>query len=56
MPFTTYGVAPQRDDAVVGFSADTAISEATSLYLRYEGDVSGEDSAHAVTAGLRITW
>jgi outer membrane autotransporter protein len=37
MPFTTYGVAPQRDGAVVGFSANTAIAEATSLYLRYEG-------------------
>jgi len=26
---------------VVGFSANTAIAEATSLYLRYEGDISG---------------
>jgi len=31
----------QRDGAVVGFSANTAIAEATSLYLRYEGDISG---------------
>jgi autotransporter-associated beta strand protein len=56
MAFTTYGVAPQRDGAVVGFSANTAIAEATSLYLRYEGVISGQDSAHALTAGVRMTW
>ena len=54
--FTTYGVAPQRDGAVVGFSANTAVAEAVSLYLRYEGDISGQDSAHAITAGVRMTW
>jgi autotransporter-associated beta strand protein len=56
MAFTTYGVAPQRDGALVGFSANTAIAEATSLYLRYEGVISGQDSAHAITAGVRMTW
>lgn len=56
MPFTTYGVAPTRDAAVLGFSANTAIAEATSLYLRYEGNVSGQDSSHALTAGARMTW
>jgi outer membrane autotransporter protein len=56
MPFTTYGVAPTRDGAVVGFSANTAIAEATSVYLRYEGNISGQDSAHALTAGVRMSW
>jgi outer membrane autotransporter protein len=56
MPFTTFGVAPQRDGIVLGLSANTAIAEATSIYLRYEGDISGQDSAHALTAGLRMTW
>ena len=56
MPFTTYGIAPQRDGVVLGFSANTAIAEATSLYLRYEGNISGQDSAHALTAGVRMTW
>lgn len=55
-PFTTYGVAPQRDAAVVGFSAGTAIAEATSVYLRYEGTISGADSAHGITAGVRMSW
>ena len=27
-PFTTYGVAPTRDGAVVGFSANTAVADA----------------------------
>jgi hypothetical protein len=56
MPFTTYGIAPTRDGAVVGFSANTAIADATSMYLRYEGNVSGQDSAHALTAGVRMSW
>jgi outer membrane autotransporter protein len=54
--FTTFGVAPQRDGVVLGLSANTSIAEATSLYLRYEGDISGQDSAHALTAGVRMTW
>ena len=46
----------QRDGVVLGLSANTAIAEATSIYLRYEGDISGQDSAHAITAGLRMSW
>jgi outer membrane autotransporter protein len=56
VPFTTYGIAPQRDGVVVGFSANTALAEATSFYLRYEGNISGQDSSHALTAGVRMTW
>ena len=41
MPFTTFGVSPQRDGVVLGLAANTAIAEATSIYLRYEGDISG---------------
>lgn len=55
-PFTTYGVAPQRDGAFLGFGASTAIGEATSLFLRYEADLAGADSAHALTAGFRMSW
>jgi uncharacterized protein with beta-barrel porin domain len=53
---STYGVSPQRDGALLGLSADTAIAESTNLFLRYEGTLSGQDSSHALTAGLRITW
>lgn len=56
MPFTTFGVAPQRDGVVLGFSANTAIADATSAYLRYEGNISGQDNAHSLTVGVRMTW
>jgi outer membrane autotransporter protein len=56
VPFTTYGIASQRDGVVVGLSANTAVADAASLYLRYEGNISGQDSTHALTAGLRMTW
>ena len=56
MPFTTFGISPQRDGVVIGLSANTAIAEATSIYLRYEGDISAQDSAHAITAGVRMVW
>ncbi|MFN4018642.1 MAG: autotransporter domain-containing protein [Reyranella sp.] len=56
LPFTTYGAAPQRDSVVLGLSASTAIADTTSAYFRYEGDVSSEDSSHALTAGFRMTW
>ncbi len=55
-PFTTYGVAPQRDGVVLGLAATTAVAEAMSVYARYEGEVSGQDNAHAFTAGVRMTW
>jgi outer membrane autotransporter protein len=55
-PFTTFGIAAQRDAALVGFGAGTAIAEATQAYLRYEGNLSGQDSTHALTAGVRIVW
>jgi len=56
MPFTTWGVSPQRDGIVLGLSASTAIADATSIYLRYEGNIAGQDSAQAITAGVRMTW
>ena len=54
--FTTYGATTSRDGAVVGLAASTALAEATSLYLSYEGNITGQDSSHALTAGLRMTW
>jgi hypothetical protein len=48
--------APQRDGVVIGYSASTAIADVASLYLRYEGEIAGQDSSHALIAGLRMTW
>lgn len=56
LAFTTYGVSPQRDGVLLGFSANTAVADSTSLYFRYEGDFSGADSSHALTAGVRLVW
>jgi len=55
-PFTTYGVSPTRDGAVVGFTASTAVADSAAIYARYEGNVAGQDSSHALTAGVRVTW
>ncbi|KAF0100796.1 MAG: hypothetical protein FD144_1607, partial [Rhodospirillaceae bacterium] len=30
--------------------------DATSVYFRYEGDISSQDSNQALTAGFRMTW
>ena len=55
VPFTTYGVSPTRDGVLLGLSANTDVAEATSLYLKYEGTISGQDSAHAMTVGVRAS-
>lgn len=55
-PFTTFGAAPQRDSVVLGLAANTALADATSAYVRYEGDVSSQTSNHALTAGIRMVW
>lgn len=55
-PFTTFGISPVRDGVLLGLSASTAVADATSLYLRYEGTLSGPDGSQSLTAGLRMTW
>ncbi|WP_421998886.1 autotransporter outer membrane beta-barrel domain-containing protein [Reyranella sp.] len=55
-PFTVLGASPTRDAAVIGFSASTDIAEALGVYVRYEGTIGGQDSSHALIAGLRMTW
>jgi outer membrane autotransporter protein len=54
--FTVYGASPQRDAAVVGFSASTAVAHSTSLYLRYDGEIGSGNDNHALNIGLRVTW
>jgi outer membrane autotransporter protein len=56
VPFTVQGATPTRDGAVIGFSASTALADALVVYVKYEGTLSGQDSSHALTAGLRATW
>jgi uncharacterized protein with beta-barrel porin domain len=54
--FTVYGATPARDAAVLGFQASTAVAQAISLYLRYDGEVGGGTDNHALNLGLRMSW
>jgi outer membrane autotransporter protein len=53
--FTVYGATPQRDAAVIGFQASTAVATATQLYLRYDGDI-GSAKQPRLNLGLRLSW
>jgi outer membrane autotransporter protein len=54
--FTTRGAAAPRDGAVVSLGATTSVAAATSVYLRYDGDLAGGNTSHTLSAGLRMTW
>ncbi len=54
--FTVVGATPARDAAALTVAANTAVGKATSLYLRYDGELGGGSDAHAFSAGLRMTW
>ena len=54
--FTVYGAQPLRDAAVVGFGLNAQIGASTSIYARYDGEITGRDDSHAISAGLRMTW
>jgi autotransporter-associated beta strand protein len=54
--FTTQGAVAPRDGVILGLGAKTAIADATSLYLRYDGDLAGANTNHILSAGVRMTW
>jgi len=54
--FTVFGATPQRDSAVVGFSAVTALNDRVSVFASYDGEVGGGTNNHEFRAGLRLTW
>jgi autotransporter-associated beta strand protein len=54
--FTVLGAAPPRDSALVGLSASLAVSQSTSLYLGYDGELGGGADNHAVTVGVKVVW
>ena len=56
VPFTVYGAQPLRDAATIGLALNTKLDERTSLYARYDAEINGRDNAHALSAGLRLTW
>ena len=54
--FTVWGATPQRDSAVIGFSAATAVGERTALFVAYDGELGGGTDNHQLRAGFRFTW
>ena len=54
--FAVYGATPQRDAAVIGFTADTTLAEATRLFVRYDGEIAGGSSNHTFNLGVRFSW
>ena len=54
--FTVYGATPQRDSALIGFLASTAIAQASQVYLRYDGAIGSGNDNHTLNVGARITW
>jgi outer membrane autotransporter protein len=54
--FTVYGAQPLRDAAVIGLGLNAQIGASTSIYARYDGEITGRDDTHALSAGLRMTW
>ena len=54
--FTVYGATPQRDAAVIGFSASTNIAAATQLYLRYDGEHRLGHRQPRPQLGVRLSW
>jgi len=54
--FTVYGAQPLRDAAVIGLGLNAQIGASTSIYARYDGEITGRDDTHALSAGFRMTW
>ena len=55
-PFIVAGAEAPRDGAILGLAANTVIAEATSAYLRYDGEIAGGNTSHVLSAGFRIVW
>ncbi len=51
-----FGATPQRDSAVIGFSAATALGDRTSLFVAYDGEIGGGTDNHSLRAGFKIRW
>ena len=55
-PFTVAGAEAPRNGAILGLAASTAIAEATSVYLRYDGEMAGGNTSHVFSGGVRFSW
>jgi len=54
--FSITGAGLQCDSATGGGGLATALFADTGLFLRYDGDLAGSSSNHAVSAEFRFSW
>jgi uncharacterized protein with beta-barrel porin domain len=54
--FTVYGATPQRDSMLIAFSAGTAITMTSQIYLRYQGEIASGSDNHTFNLGVRLVW
>jgi subtilase-type serine protease len=55
-PFAVTTAALDRDQLVLGFAADVALSQGVTLTAGYQGLLGDRATTHGVRAGLRVTW
>jgi uncharacterized protein with beta-barrel porin domain len=55
-PSARFAHTPQRDSAVIGLQANTAIADGAQISFRYDGEFGGGSDNHAVTAGVHLSW
>ena len=54
--FTVWGAGVPRDSALVGFSATVGISDNSSIFVSYDGELGGGDDNHQLWGGFKLTW
>jgi uncharacterized protein with beta-barrel porin domain len=54
--FVVSGAKAPENSAIVGVGLATGLFANTSVYVRYDGELSSADTSHAVTAGFRVSW
>ncbi|KFC74548.1 Outer membrane autotransporter barrel precursor [Bosea sp. LC85] len=54
--FPVRGARVARDSAVIGAGLSLQIGRRLTLFADYDASLNGDVTAHAATAGLRVTW
>lgn len=54
--FTVYGATRQRDSALIGLSAAVKLSDSSSLFASYDGELGGGNDNHQLWGGFKLTW
>ena len=54
--FPVQGARIARDSAVIGAGLSLQIGRGLTLFADYDASLNRDVTAHAATAGLRVTW